>query len=529
MIMDKTRHYQRIANDTVQNKMSGESDFGPRKTLIVLTVVAGCFAILWPKIFYPMLIGPGNTPHSPIDGSAPIKQERRLPPHAGGLHPAMRERGRAIPSSHIVPRVEGRPEQVFSHKMRPPMGGPGRVITPQGGSGSSMGIIMPLYTVGILLFFLYTITKVLRKNPNNDIYREYSNPEAEKEFRDRVFNPEILTSAITGVPYYRKEKSPELTKRTPTIDELKQQAAGDIEVDQLIQRLADTEAAMERIVVQMGNLSRTVAQNPTSQQDTQEECTDSNCCSVEELDRSSPTVKVMGMEMTANCEGGQKISRPSTPIISHSPNHFEREKSPPKPIYLEGALPSQCELLVTDSKTQAENFEENNEVPVVLSGKMTLSLISLDQIPPNSEGVNEDIFDHKEKVIEIVPDNYSVCSDDKEINSNDDKIQIYKLRESLNNKVIKNTNRDKDKDVDEENNENDLNEDNEEEDIKDVDIDDDDDNNSIDVSSEEYGDGDEDEDDAEDEDKGEEEDQNENDDDDKNEKISFKNSHVIVE
>ncbi|CAD6235421.1 GSCOCG00007891001-RA-CDS [Cotesia congregata] len=642
MIMDKTRHYQRIANDTVQNKMSGESDFGPRKTLIVLTVVAGCFAILWPKIFYPMLIGPGNTPHSPIDGSVccdlifetdvnavdilqemcknilnhhqvdprvrdivninklspqsinfcreqvlsrcgidlssflaeeeklgktykqvleeirsfnsslclkinfgvslsrlgtphliryhilmphtPIKQERRLPPHAGGLHPAMRERGRAIPSSHIVPRVEGRPEQVFSHKMRPPMGGPGRVITPQGGSGSSMGIIMPLYTVGILLFFLYTITKVLRKNPNNDIYREYSNPEAEKEFRDRVFNPEILTSAITGVPHYRKEKSPELIKRTPTIDELKQQAAGDIEVDQLIQRLADTEAAMERIVVQMGNLSRTVAQNPTSQQDTQVYQThfENNCCSIEELDRSSPTVKVMGMEMTTNCEGGQKISRPSTPIISHSPNHFEREKSPPKPIYLEGALPSQCELLVTDSKTQAENFEENNEVPVVLSGKMTLSLISLDQIPPNSEGVNEDIFDHKEKVIEIVPDNYSVCNDDKEINSNDDKIQIYKLRESLNNKGIKNTNRDKDKNVDEENNKDDLNEDNEEEDIKDVDIDDDDDNNSIDVSSEEYEDGDEDKDDAEDEDKGEEEDQNENDDDDENEKISFK-------
>lgn len=71
----------------------------------------------------------------------------------------MRERGRAIPSSHIVPRVEGRPEQVVVQKMRPPMGGPGRVITPHAG-GSSMGIIMPLYTVGILLFFLYTISKV---------------------------------------------------------------------------------------------------------------------------------------------------------------------------------------------------------------------------------------------------------------------------------------------------------------------------------------------------------------------------------
>lgn len=91
---------------------------------------------------------------------APIKQERKAPIHAGSLHPAMRERGRAIPSSHIVPRVDGRPDLVVP-KMRPPMGGPGRVMpAPGGGGGSSMGIIMPLYTVGILLFFLYTMAKV---------------------------------------------------------------------------------------------------------------------------------------------------------------------------------------------------------------------------------------------------------------------------------------------------------------------------------------------------------------------------------
>lgn len=91
----------------------------------------------------------------------------------------------------------------------------------------------------------------------------------------------------------------------------------------------------------------------------------------------SPTVKVMGMEMTASCEG--KGSRPTTPIIPISQSHIEREKTPPKPIYLEGALPPQCELLVTDSETQAQKAEEDVEAPVVLSGKMTLSLISLDQ------------------------------------------------------------------------------------------------------------------------------------------------------
>ena len=115
----------------------------------------------------------------------------------------------------------------------------------------------------------------------------------------------------------------------------------------------------------------------------------------------------MGMEMTASCESGQKCSRPTTPIIPTPRYYFlfyifiyiinifmihwillflffsniEREKTPPTPIYLEGALPSQCELLVTDSETQAEKSEDDDDAPVVLSGKMTLSLISLDQIP----------------------------------------------------------------------------------------------------------------------------------------------------
>lgn len=62
-------------------------------------------------------------------------------------------------------------------------------------------------------------------------------------------------------------------------------------------------------------------------------------------------------------------------------SHAKRETTPPKPIYLEGSLPSQCELLVTDSETQAEQSDTDVEAPVVLSGKMTLSLISLDQIP----------------------------------------------------------------------------------------------------------------------------------------------------
>lgn len=35
---------------------------GPKKTLFVLVTVVGCIAILWPKIFYPMMFGPTDVP-----------------------------------------------------------------------------------------------------------------------------------------------------------------------------------------------------------------------------------------------------------------------------------------------------------------------------------------------------------------------------------------------------------------------------------------------------------------------------------
>lgn len=40
-------------------------EFGTGKTVLILTIVAACFAVLWPKIFYPMLVSsPGGKPQS---------------------------------------------------------------------------------------------------------------------------------------------------------------------------------------------------------------------------------------------------------------------------------------------------------------------------------------------------------------------------------------------------------------------------------------------------------------------------------
>lgn len=43
-------------------------EFGTGKSVLILTIVAACFAILWPKIFYPMLAGT-PVPKRPVDVS----------------------------------------------------------------------------------------------------------------------------------------------------------------------------------------------------------------------------------------------------------------------------------------------------------------------------------------------------------------------------------------------------------------------------------------------------------------------------
>ncbi|XP_062541319.1 LOW QUALITY PROTEIN: uncharacterized protein LOC134209345 [Armigeres subalbatus] len=200
---------------------------GPRKTLIIMVTVVGCIAILWPKVFYPMMVGPTqtkpiikdhrgsgccdvvldqeetfanvsiNVPNQqnlfrkriigPAVEDHSIRQER--PPHLRPetIHPAMRERGRAIPAGSVhserpqsPPRiVEGRPGPIPG--MRPPMGAGSHQSTK---SANSMGFIMPLYTIGIVSFFIYTILKLIFKKTPATPYPEIK---PDTTFRNEVF------------------------------------------------------------------------------------------------------------------------------------------------------------------------------------------------------------------------------------------------------------------------------------------------------------------------------------------------------
>ncbi|XP_075981096.1 RIC3 acetylcholine receptor chaperone isoform X3 [Anticarsia gemmatalis] len=331
--------------------MANEEVLGPRKTMFVLVIVVGCFAVLWPRILSPLLMGPSReqmkpnqfdreagccevifekdmailelinevcnsythtdklSPYSaaecrkavnetcgldiaafmkrsdnvgktsrmlaetmknsnssclrehfgvPVYSLGPhviqnswtqqdtMKQER--PIRGAGPHPALRERGRAIPAGAPAPptrgpvpmpphaRVRSSPLSVYFELdikpppipgMRPPLGSPGGPVP---APKSSMGLVMPLYTLCIIVFFVYTLSRILFKRTG----APYEPITPDPQFRRRVFRDDSRTSP----------------------DKL-----GDVELEALRARLAETERAMQRIVSQLAQRDGDVQQD----------------------------------------------------------------------------------------------------------------------------------------------------------------------------------------------------------------------------------------------------------------------------
>ncbi|KAK8392773.1 hypothetical protein O3P69_014893 [Scylla paramamosain] len=330
--------------------MSG--DFGTGKTIFVLAIVVGCFAVLWPKIFYPMLTASvkqppsarqdswrssanvefltklcylveehyggesrwtegrcgedlwqhcGHTLSEPlleavrlgkdktnlteclasaygltpavVAAAAPPKVRPRpylaQGPHTRPerpahlypemVHPALREKGRAMPQRTLDKQARPGPMP----GVRPPMGGAGGIVPPPQSKGSgAMGIIMPLYTVGIVVFFVYTIMKVLfKKGHDDDKTPKLKDFGLDPEYRKYVFAEEYLDNAdaSTRDQIRRQQREDSRTARRKFQQEMHPGATDtkieDEQLDHLRRRLEETERAMERLMSQMGSVT----------------------------------------------------------------------------------------------------------------------------------------------------------------------------------------------------------------------------------------------------------------------------------
>ncbi|GFU22351.1 RIC3 domain-containing protein [Nephila pilipes] len=224
-----------------------QADFGTGKSLVVLAIVLGCFAVLWPKIFYPMMQTAFAMTSPKVDSDGRFQDNDR-PPH---LHPAsMGPRGRGPPSDDVQDKFlmrEGRP---FPHpQARQP-------VKSQPKSGGAMSIIMPIYTVGIVVFFLYTVLKLVFKKPNEgDKKPLIKDFHMDPEYRKFVCQQSNESARTSKTEEQTKKTLPNLSEATIPEDEeitTKDLDPKDYEIFKLKKKLEETEQAMERIIKHMG-------------------------------------------------------------------------------------------------------------------------------------------------------------------------------------------------------------------------------------------------------------------------------------
>ncbi|EDW01315.1 GH20524 [Drosophila grimshawi] len=529
-----------------KHRTGTEESMSPKKMgIIAIVTVVGCIAILWPKVFHPMMFGsappikpnfkdqqqrggpggccdvvldreefmnaskPSPEPFGPhlyrkqinlYTGEISLRQERPAHLHPESIYQAMRERGRAIPATPTVPIVErktspsnppprivdGRPGPIPG--MRPPMGA-GAFHQPQQRAGSSMGFLMPLYTIGIVVFFGYTIMKIVFKKqvPN----APYGPAPGDPSFRQEVFghqnhsqvedlggtklvkatNPTntFLGTATSAANGNRRNNDKELYNATLSATALATNLSTSLrahqeqchsaptgpkslaevekslfnketqqlmEIEKLRQKLEDTEREMAKLIAEMNtdqceakqnddneksnltnvenqnisngqtarndqeqNMAKTKQQQPSQQQRKQRDIS------------AEREMTVLGMELTTSCEGGQRwTGRPPTPVYRTNSGYSKLEEKLPEPqsIYLEGALAHDSQILVADSQTRREEVYDTelngsiDEPAVILSSKMTLSLINLDANQQNGNDNKPEIESPLADDIEII-------------------------------------------------------------------------------------------------------------------------------
>ncbi|XP_064543127.1 uncharacterized protein RIC-3 isoform X16 [Drosophila montana] len=458
--------HQPEAKQKQKNRSATEESMSPKKMgIIAIVTVVGCIAILWPKVFHPMMFGgappkpsfkdqpqrgapggccdvvldreqfmnaskPGLEPFGPhlyrkqinlYTGEISLRQERPAHLHPESIYQAMRERGRAIPATPTVPIVErksspsnppprivdGRPGPIPG--MRPPMGA-GAFHQPQQRAGSSMGFLMPLYTIGIVVFFGYTIMKIVFKKqiPN----APYGPAPTDPGFRQEVF----------GQQNHSQVEDLGGTKLDAADEQLNGRdvhgARSETETETDLNKHHDDNEKTNLTNVENQNISNGHTSNDQEQNKTQGIKKATNTKQQQQQQQrkrrdisAEREMTVLGMEVTASCEGGQRwTGRPPTPVFRANSEHSKLEENLPEPqsIYLEGALAHDSQILVADSQTRREEVYDSElngsseEPAVILSSKMTLSLINLDANQQNGSQNKHEIESPLADDIEII-------------------------------------------------------------------------------------------------------------------------------
>ncbi|XP_013396689.1 resistance to inhibitors of cholinesterase protein 3 [Lingula anatina] len=199
------------------------------KSIAVICIVVGCLVVVYPKIFHPMIkralgfgektnadkLDKNGMPHAPKMRPGPMSDRHMM---GGTPHPGMRA----------------------AAEMRK------QAMETQGsGRGGMVTMMLPVYTIGIVIYLIYTLCKIFNKDDSksggrkNNVWYTDKLKSFTEEDSDEVGDEDYAE-------YIRKKKRQrELDIMLNKADERK---ISDYEMLQLQEKLLETEAQMQRIV-----------------------------------------------------------------------------------------------------------------------------------------------------------------------------------------------------------------------------------------------------------------------------------------
>ncbi|XP_069132416.1 resistance to inhibitors of cholinesterase protein 3-like [Argopecten irradians] len=292
------------------------------RLIISVVIIVGCFTVIYPRFFHPLVLKAFGMAPEP-----PVKRQPDFPPHRGA-------------GGHGPPR--GHPDDIKQH-MRP---GPhpgmrasaemNKQKQASGGRGGIMGMVLPMYAVGIVVYLIYTLFKVFNKQGKGDIRRRQQEDQQRRglayrgglggQYKEGPINfPGGEPAPLADM--YGESPEEKLANIEDVLSKAEDKNISESQMQDLQRRLQETEAQMAKILKAMNSVSTKVVEAAAEddneehllkvkEKDSKSNDSSPDISSYEVIDKSkgdkskssSPEVETLTAEGLVKDEKGEKVN-----------------------------------------------------------------------------------------------------------------------------------------------------------------------------------------------------------------------------
>ncbi|XP_052286493.1 resistance to inhibitors of cholinesterase protein 3-like isoform X2 [Dreissena polymorpha] len=278
-----------------------------------MAVILGCFIFLYPKLLHPLILTMFGMHEQPGNS----RTEDMLPPSLRGQHP------------HLASQQDDVHENIkkMRHGPHPGMRAAAAEQAKQtkgsSGRGGMMGVVLPMYAIGIVVYLVYTLVKVFGKKNNKSKSDQRSSPTRGQETPQQSDTPE------------GEEEGMDMRK--------------------LQERLAETEAQMSKILQAMQSV-----QNKMGDVTAPSSSTNQNASAAQKAEDGQNVNDIIGSstESTPDSE--------SYEIVNKSDRESSGEEQEGSPLETLGSKTREEENNDDETKNDAEKEEEGDCIEEVL-------------------------------------------------------------------------------------------------------------------------------------------------------------------